>query len=79
MFFFCGIDRCGEIRRCRAEPLFANSLLAGQIPGRRADAEITLYKSLGHVVQDLACAGALYQDTIPAGTMQAAAPHETTG
>jgi ornithine cyclodeaminase len=35
-------------------------VLAGDIPGRRSDAEITVYKSLGHVVQDLASAWALY-------------------
>jgi ornithine cyclodeaminase/alanine dehydrogenase-like protein (mu-crystallin family) len=35
-------------------------VLAGQIAGRTSDAEITVYKSLGHVVQDLASAWALY-------------------
>jgi ornithine cyclodeaminase/alanine dehydrogenase-like protein (mu-crystallin family) len=50
-------------------------VLAGQIAGRRSDSEITLYKSLGHVVQDLACAWALYQDALPAGTMQMADLH----
>jgi ornithine cyclodeaminase len=35
-------------------------VLAGDIPGRRSPQEITLYKSLGHVVQDLATAWALY-------------------
>ncbi len=35
-------------------------VLAGQIPGRTSEAEITIYKSLGHVVQDLASAWALY-------------------
>jgi ornithine cyclodeaminase len=35
-------------------------VLAGSIAGRRSDADITVYKSLGHVVQDLACAWALY-------------------
>lgn len=35
-------------------------VLAGDIVGRRSDAEITVYKSLGHVVQDLASAWALY-------------------
>jgi ornithine cyclodeaminase/alanine dehydrogenase-like protein (mu-crystallin family) len=38
-------------------------VLAGAIAGRRSEAEVTLYKSLGHVVQDLACAWALYQGT----------------
>jgi ornithine cyclodeaminase len=35
-------------------------ILTGKIAGRRSDADITVYKSLGHVVQDLACAWALY-------------------
>lgn len=35
-------------------------VLAGEIPGRRSSDEITVYKSLGHVVQDLATAWALY-------------------
>jgi len=37
-------------------------VLAGDIVGRRSDADITVYKSLGHVVQDLASAWALYRD-----------------
>jgi ornithine cyclodeaminase/alanine dehydrogenase-like protein (mu-crystallin family) len=35
-------------------------VLAGDLVGRRSDQEITIYKSLGHVVQDLASAWALY-------------------
>jgi ornithine cyclodeaminase len=35
-------------------------VLAGDVPGRRSADEITVYKSLGHVVQDLASAWALY-------------------
>jgi ornithine cyclodeaminase len=35
-------------------------VLAGEIVGRRSAEEITVYKSLGHVVQDLASAWALY-------------------
>jgi len=37
-------------------------VLAGDIPGRRNAEEITVYKSLGHVVQDLAAAWALYAE-----------------
>jgi ornithine cyclodeaminase len=37
-------------------------VLAGDIMGRRSDTEITVYKSLGHVVQDLASAWALYSE-----------------
>lgn len=35
-------------------------VLAGEVVGRRSAEEITVYKSLGHVVQDLASAWALY-------------------
>jgi len=35
-------------------------VLSGEIPGRRTPEEITVYKSLGHIVQDLASAWALY-------------------
>jgi ornithine cyclodeaminase/alanine dehydrogenase-like protein (mu-crystallin family) len=35
-------------------------VLAGKIPGRRTTDEITLYKSLGHIVQDLSTAWHLY-------------------
>ncbi len=35
-------------------------VLAGRIAGRRSGDEITAYKSLGHIVQDLASAWALY-------------------
>jgi ornithine cyclodeaminase/alanine dehydrogenase-like protein (mu-crystallin family) len=36
-------------------------VLAGRIAGRRSRSDITLYKSLGHVVQDLASAWALFK------------------
>ncbi len=35
-------------------------VLAGDIDGRQSKAQITAYKSLGHIVQDLAAAAALY-------------------
>ncbi len=35
-------------------------VLAGKVEGRRSPEEITVYKSLGHIVQDLATAWALY-------------------
>jgi ornithine cyclodeaminase len=38
-------------------------VLLGKIPGRRSNQEITVYKSLGHVVQDLASAWALYSQS----------------
>jgi len=37
-------------------------VLAGEIEGRRGAEEITVYKSLGHIVQDLATAWALYSE-----------------
>lgn len=37
-------------------------VLAGKVKGRRSADEITIYKSLGHVVQDLASAWALYSN-----------------
>ncbi|MDT8070817.1 MAG: ornithine cyclodeaminase family protein [Terriglobia bacterium] len=37
-------------------------VLAGRVEGRRSADEITIYKSLGHVVQDLASAWALYSN-----------------
>jgi ornithine cyclodeaminase/alanine dehydrogenase-like protein (mu-crystallin family) len=36
-------------------------VLDGKVPGRRTSDEITVYKSIGHIVQDLATAWALYQ------------------
>ncbi|MCU1248352.1 MAG: Ornithine cyclodeaminase [Edaphobacter sp.] len=38
-------------------------VLAGEVEGRRSADEITVYKSLGHVVQDLASAWALYSQS----------------
>jgi len=35
-------------------------VLAGRVAGRRSDAEVTVYKSLGHAVQDLAAVSWLY-------------------
>lgn len=37
------------------------SVLAGDLPGRTSDADVTAYKSLGSIVQDLACAWRLYE------------------
>lgn len=37
-------------------------VLSGEVTGRRSEEEITVYKSLGHVVQDLASAWALYSE-----------------
>jgi ornithine cyclodeaminase/alanine dehydrogenase-like protein (mu-crystallin family) len=40
-------------------------VLAGDVPGRQSADQVTLYKSLGHVVQDLACAWALFAADAP--------------
>ena len=57
-----------EFRRAKAAGLIGDDhivaeigeILAGHVVGRRTADEITVYKSLGHVVQDLASAWALY-------------------
>ncbi|HXO45185.1 MAG TPA: ornithine cyclodeaminase family protein [Candidatus Cybelea sp.] len=57
-----------EFLRAKAAGLVGNDhivaeigqVLAGDIEGRRSAQEITAYKSLGHVVQDLASAWAIY-------------------
>jgi ornithine cyclodeaminase len=45
-------------------------VLEGTVPGRRDDAEITLYKSLGVVAQDLFAAERLYQAAVREGKGQ---------
>jgi ornithine cyclodeaminase len=58
----------GEFLRAKAAGLVDDShiaaeigeVLAGTAPGRISEVDITIYKSLGHVVQDLASAWALY-------------------
>jgi ornithine cyclodeaminase/alanine dehydrogenase-like protein (mu-crystallin family) len=42
-------------------------VLEGKIPGRRSDEEITLYKSLGIAVEDLASGRYVYQKALAAG------------
>ena len=39
-------------------------VLAGEVEGRQDAGQITVYKSLGHIVQDLASAWALYRGAI---------------
>jgi ornithine cyclodeaminase len=36
-------------------------VLLGRVPGRTSDQEITFYKSLGHIVQDLAAVRYVHQ------------------
>jgi ornithine cyclodeaminase len=56
----------GEYRRARragrdvAIAAEIGEVLAGRAPGRLSAPQITVYKSLGHVAQDLACAWALF-------------------
>jgi len=62
------LNQGGEFLRAKAAGLIGDEhivaeigqVLAGEIEGRRSADEITVYKSLGHVVQDLACGWALY-------------------
>ena len=42
-----------------ADVIEIGDVLAGRVPGREDDSQITIYKSLGHVVQDLASAAYL--------------------
>jgi ornithine cyclodeaminase len=67
------LAQCGEFLRAKAAGLVGDGHVAGEIgevlsgalQGRRDDAEITAYKSLGHIVQDLACGWALQADDLP--------------
>lgn len=62
------LNQGGEFLRAKAAGLVGDEhivaeigqVLAGEIEGRRSADEITVYKSLGHVVQDLSSAWALY-------------------
>ena len=62
------LNQGAEFLRAKAAGLISNGhivaeigqVLAGEIEGRRSPEDITVYKSLGHVVQDLATAWALY-------------------
>lgn len=62
------LQQGGEFLRAKAAGLVSDAhivaeigqVLMGQVEGRRSAEEITVYKSLGHIVQDLASAAALY-------------------
>jgi ornithine cyclodeaminase/alanine dehydrogenase-like protein (mu-crystallin family) len=64
------LQQGGEFLRAKAAGLIGDDhiaaeigqVLAGEIEGRRSAEEITVYKSLGHVVQDLASSWALYSE-----------------
>ncbi len=65
------LQQGGEFLRAKAEGLIGDEhvvgeigqVLLGKLEGRRSADEITIYKSLGHVVQDLASAWALYESS----------------
>jgi ornithine cyclodeaminase/alanine dehydrogenase-like protein (mu-crystallin family) len=65
------LQQGGEFLRAKAAGLVGDEhivaeigqVLSGEVEGRRSEEEITVYKSLGHVVQDLASAWALYSET----------------
>jgi ornithine cyclodeaminase/alanine dehydrogenase-like protein (mu-crystallin family) len=65
------LQQGGEFLRAKAAGMIGDEhivgeigqVLAGAIQGRRSAGEITVYKSLGHVVQDLASAWALYESS----------------
>ncbi len=63
------LNQGGEFLRARKAGVIGDEhivaeigqILSGEIAGRRSADEITVYKSLGHIVQDLASAWALYE------------------
>ena len=65
------LQQGGEFLRAKAAGLIGDDhivgeigqVLAGEIVGRRTAEEITVYKSLGHIVQDLASAWELYKNS----------------
>jgi ornithine cyclodeaminase/alanine dehydrogenase-like protein (mu-crystallin family) len=42
-------------------------VLLGKRPGRRSDDEITVYKSMGHAVEDLAASNLVYKEALARG------------
>jgi ornithine cyclodeaminase/alanine dehydrogenase-like protein (mu-crystallin family) len=69
------LSQGGEIRRARANGLVDDTCVAGELgevllglkPGRTDSAQITVYKSLGNVAQDLASAAWLYARALDRG------------
>ena len=66
------LQQGGEFLRAKAAGLVSDAhivaeigqVLMGQVEGRRSAEDITVYKSLGHIVQDLASAAALYSQAV---------------
>lgn len=50
-----------------AEVTELGALIAGEVRGRSSSSEITVYKSTGHAVQDLAAAQLVYEQALAAG------------
>ncbi|MCC6173219.1 MAG: ornithine cyclodeaminase family protein [Gammaproteobacteria bacterium] len=51
-------------------------VLLGRVPGRQHDRQLTLYKSLGHVVQDLAAAAYVHRRATPSASTDAVRTHD---
>jgi ornithine cyclodeaminase len=63
--------QASEFQQAKAQGLVEDDHIAGEIGevlqakgGRRSPAEVTLYKSIGHIVQDLAAASVLYRQRL---------------
>jgi ornithine cyclodeaminase len=69
------LSQGGEIRRARASGLIDDDIIAGELgevllgvkPGRTDSVQITVYKSLGNVAQDLTSAAWLYANALERG------------
>jgi ornithine cyclodeaminase len=63
------LDKYGELQRASAAGLIGDNHVAGEIgevmlgirPGRTSASDVTVYKSVGHAVQDLAAAAYLFE------------------
>jgi ornithine cyclodeaminase len=70
------LAEAGDFRIPRAEGAFGDEhivgelgdVLLGRLPGRRAPDEVTLFKSLGIAIEDLAAAHYLYHQALATGT-----------
>lgn len=51
----------------RSEVTELGDLVAGRAPGRRSDEDVTVYKSTGHAVEDVAAARLVYDAAVTAG------------
>ena len=56
----CARSRRGQYATDQLGPEIGQ-VLAGDKPGRQSDQEITVYKSLGHAVQDLSAVAWIYK------------------